>query len=128
MTVSTANGESIETGRVLVTAPLGVLQASTITFDPPLPEAKRQAIDRLGMGVLEKVALRFDATFWDGTDLLGFVGSEPGRFIEWLNLEPATGAPVVVGFNAGSIGSSLTARSDTSVVAAAMEALSSMYP
>jgi monoamine oxidase len=36
--------------RVLITVPLGVLKAGTIRFEPPLPEAKRAAIDRLGFG------------------------------------------------------------------------------
>ena len=101
--VTTATGEAIAADRVLVTVPLGVLQAGSIAFDPPLPDSKQQSIDRLGMGVLEKVVLRFDTPFWDDSDLLGFVGTEPGQFIEWLNLLPATSTPVLVGFNAGSV-------------------------
>lgn len=48
----------IETYRaeaVLVTVPLGVLKENVITFDPPLPEEKQSAIDRLGFGNLNKV-------------------------------------------------------------------------
>ncbi|CAG5076808.1 Similar to Kdm1a: Lysine-specific histone demethylase 1A (Mus musculus) [Cotesia congregata] len=45
---------------VLVTLPLGVLKASTppsaVTFDPPLPDWKTQAIQRLGFGNLNKVS------------------------------------------------------------------------
>lgn len=47
----------------LVTVPLGVLKAGTIVFDPPLPAAKTAAISRMGMGTLNKIALRFPATF-----------------------------------------------------------------
>ncbi len=126
--VTTATGEAIAADRVLVTVPLGVLQAGSIVFDPPLPDSKQHAIDRLGMGVLEKVVLRFDTPFWDDSDLLGFVGTEPGQFIEWLNLLPATSTPVLVGFNAGSVASSLAARSDTAVVASASATLAVMYP
>ena len=126
--VTTATGEAIAAGRVLVTVPLGVLQAGSIAFDPPLPDSKQHSIDRLGMGVLEKVVLRFQTPFWDDSDLLGFVGTEPGQFIEWLNLLPATSTAVLVGFNAGSVASGLTARSDTAVVASASAALASMYP
>jgi len=48
----------------LVTVPLGVLQArppapGAIAFDPPLPAAKRTAIDRLAMGSVVKVVVRF---------------------------------------------------------------------
>ncbi len=57
-----AKNEMIETYRaeaVLVTVPLGVLKENVIAFDPPLPEEKQSAIDRLGFGNLNKVKLRF---------------------------------------------------------------------
>ena len=37
--------------------PLGVLKAKTVKFAPPLPRWKRSAIERLGFGPIEKVAL-----------------------------------------------------------------------
>jgi Flavin containing amine oxidoreductase len=40
---------------VLVTAPLGVLKKGSITFSPPLPARKQEAIERLGFGLLNKV-------------------------------------------------------------------------
>lgn len=40
---------------VLITAPLGVLKEKVITFEPPMPEEKQAAIDRLGFGNLNKV-------------------------------------------------------------------------
>lgn len=40
---------------VIITVPLGVLKAQSITFDPPLPEWKQQAISNLGFGLLNKV-------------------------------------------------------------------------
>lgn len=126
--VTTADLQAIAADRVLVTVPLGVLQARSITFDPPLHEAKQQSIDRLGMGVLEKVVLRYDAAFWDSTDLLGHVGDEPGHFVEWLNLLPSVGAPVIVGFNAGSVALELLEGSDVAVVERATNVLSTMYP
>ena len=48
----------------LVTLPLGVLQArppapGAIAFDPPLPAGKRTAIDRLAMGNVVKLVVRF---------------------------------------------------------------------
>jgi hypothetical protein len=39
---------------VLVTAPLGVLKEGSIDFDPPLPQRKADAIQRMGFGVLNK--------------------------------------------------------------------------
>ena len=39
----------------VVTVPLGVLKASSIRFDPPLPEWKKSVIRRMGFGNLNKV-------------------------------------------------------------------------
>ena len=36
---------------------MGVLKAKTVKFAPPLPRWKRSAIERLGFGPIEKVAL-----------------------------------------------------------------------
>ena len=52
---------------VLVTLPLGVLKASAppsaVAFNPPLPDWKSQAIQRLGFGNLNKVRRRSRALF-----------------------------------------------------------------
>ena len=40
---------------MLVTVPLGVLKKGSIEFQPPLPQRKQEAIDRMGFGVLNKV-------------------------------------------------------------------------
>jgi monoamine oxidase len=65
------DGVLVETSRgvfegsaAIVTLPLGVLKAGDVAFDPPLPERKRRAIERLGMGSLCKVVVRFEAPFW----------------------------------------------------------------
>lgn len=48
----------------VVTLPLGVLQEGSVAFEPALPEEKRQAIARLGMGLLNRLSLRFERAFW----------------------------------------------------------------
>jgi monoamine oxidase len=47
--------ETYRAEAVLITVPLGVLKEKAIVFDPPLPEEKQSAIDRLGFGNLNKV-------------------------------------------------------------------------
>jgi hypothetical protein len=49
------NGEVIEADEVVLTTPLGVLKSDAIDFDPPLPNWKQGAIDRMGFGLLNKV-------------------------------------------------------------------------
>lgn len=66
-----------EAAAVIVTLPLGVLKAGTVEFDPPLPEPKQRAIERLGMGALTKVVLHFDAPFWPPNQyVFGHLSSE----------------------------------------------------
>lgn len=49
---------------VIVTLPLGVLQANAVAFRPALPDPKRAAINRLGMGAITKVIMQFEKPFW----------------------------------------------------------------
>ena len=53
--IVTSAGEEIQAARVIVSVPLSVLSAKSITFTPQLPLNKRQAIQNLGKGQLEKV-------------------------------------------------------------------------
>jgi monoamine oxidase len=58
VTVTTDQGV-FEAERAVITLPVGVLKLGSVEFSPPLPEPKRAAIGRLGVGVLNKVYLRF---------------------------------------------------------------------
>lgn len=62
--VKTSEGQTFEGSHVIVTVPLGVLKAGTITFDPPLPAAKQDVIKRIGFGNVEKVTMAFATAFW----------------------------------------------------------------
>jgi len=62
--VETADGTLFEGSHVIVTVPIGVLKAGSILFEPPLPAPKQDAIDRIGVGHVEKVALCFKHAFW----------------------------------------------------------------
>lgn len=48
----------------VVTLPLGVLKRGTVEFDPPLPQAKLDAIARINAGSISKVVLKFDRVRW----------------------------------------------------------------
>ncbi|WP_425071199.1 FAD-dependent oxidoreductase [Sagittula sp. S175] len=125
----TAGGVSVEGeafDACIVTVSLGVLKSGAIRFDPPLPEDKRAAIDRLGMGVLDKLYLRFDAPFWDvGPTWLQTpeTGLPEGQFNEWLNLQALLGVPVLVAFNGGSAARDLSGLDDAALLARALSVL-----
>ncbi len=114
--------------RVVVTVPLGVLQANAIDFAPALPAEKRAAIERLGMGVLNKCYLRFGRVFWPPeVDWMEHVSAQPGQWTEWVSLRRATGWPVLLGFNAAERGREIEAWSDRDIVASAMATLRTLF-
>ena len=112
----------------VVTLPLGVLQSGAPVFDPPLPASTGSAITRLGVGLIDSLALRFAAPFWErDAPRIGFLGTTPDEWVSWLNLYPSTGQPILVGTNAALAARRFDARSDPQVVASAMSALRTMY-
>ena len=62
--VRTVDGTTEHGSHAVVTVPLGVLKQGTPRFTPGLPADRLAAIERLGFGSYEKVALRFDRPFW----------------------------------------------------------------
>ncbi|WP_420590117.1 flavin monoamine oxidase family protein [Bacterioplanoides sp.] len=126
--VSTSQQQEFRADKVLVTVPLGVLKKRVIQFNPVLPESKLSAIDRLGMGTLNKVYLKFPSNFW-GTqqDLIGFIGEGNGQWAEWLNIAKYIGEPVLLGFNAASFGEAIEQLSDAEIQQQAMTTLHKIY-
>jgi len=111
----------------LLTVPLGVLQRRSITFEPPLPTTKQQALERVAMGLLNKCYLIFPEVFWDDATLLGYIGDNKGEWAEWLNLDALFDAPILLGFNAGEYAHTLEAQSDGQTIASAMHTLRNIY-
>jgi polyamine oxidase len=100
LTVTTP-AASYRASHVIVTVPLGVLQEDRIAFNPPLPDARRAALNRVAMGSLEKVILVFDRPFWQ-EDGSSFLTVDPGG--AWplcLDSTAPAGAPTLVCFTGG---------------------------
>lgn len=125
--VATSQGD-FEADYVIVTVPLGVLKKEKIAFTPALPEEKANAINALGMGVLNKVYLKFDSVFWD-QDItnLSKVSAAKGQFSYWINLAPATGVPILTAFNAADYGKQVELLSDEQIIEQTMANLKLMY-
>lgn len=116
-------GESLGADRVIVTVPLGVLKTDALEFAPPLSFEHRGAIAALGMGVLDKVWLRFEEPFWDSeATLWSIVGGETG-FRSWVNLEPLTGEAVLMGEIAADDAVRLAELSDGDFLKVALQSL-----
>lgn len=129
--IESAKGHSETFDALLVTVPLGVLKSGDIAFDPPLSRKKVAAISRLGMGVLDKVYLKYDDVFWDkDTTWIGTPenGLPPGQFNQWLNLFPYTGQAVIMAFNGGRPARDLAGLNDDVVIDRATTTLVKAYP
>ncbi len=62
--ITDANGNQIETSKVVVTVPLSVLKQSVISFSPGLPGAMTSAMTRIGMDHSIRVVIDFKKNFW----------------------------------------------------------------
>lgn len=124
----TAGGATYEGAAVIVTVPLGVLKAGGIAFDPPLPSAKQDAIERLEMGNLEKVVLTFAERWW-GQGGGWFIDADAsGRFPMVVDATDVAGAPTLVLLYGGRYSRSIQASSnDDAIVAEALTVLGELY-
>lgn len=124
----TTNRSTFTADQVVVTLPLGVLKTEQVQFNPPLPPEKIQAIQALGMGVLNKCFLRFDKAFWPtDVDWLEYITPERGLWTEWVSLMHAANLPVLIGFNAADKAREVETWSDSQVVDSAMQTLRTLY-
>lgn len=125
--VITQHGE-FKADQVLVTLPLGVLQAKRVQFLPDLPNSKQTAIAKLGMGVLNKCYLRFNKVFWPtDVDWLEYIPSEHGKWTEWVSFMRNAKLPILLGFNAAERGKAIEAWTDQQIVSSAMQTLRTLY-
>ncbi|CAH8647347.1 unnamed protein product [Dicrocoelium dendriticum] len=81
----------------------GVLTKLTApVFEPPLPTWKVDAIKRLGFGVLNKVVLIFEKSFWDRSqNLFGHLNSSPESRGELFLFWSIPDRPVLIALVAG---------------------------
>ncbi|KAI5798997.1 flavin-containing amine oxidoreductase-domain containing protein [Geopyxis carbonaria] len=140
-TVLCENGQVIAADQVVVTLPLGVLKAQGVEFDPPLPDWKTGAIERLGYGLLNKVVLVYEEPFWDiENDMVGLLRdplgdpnmqesyeANRGRFYMFWNVFKASGKPVLVALMAGESATQTERESDETIIEEATAALQKMY-
>ncbi|KAL3787378.1 hypothetical protein ACHAW5_008424 [Stephanodiscus triporus] len=122
--VTTKCGLTLEADAVIVTLPLAILsipQGSPghISFNPPLPSTKRNALNRLGVGAYNKCCMSFEKPFWNNLprhssvsapvnrndemtqkfDFIGHASSEHGKDILFFSL---MNSPILVAIYGGS--------------------------
>jgi monoamine oxidase len=127
VSVKTSSGEFVAE-KVVVTIPLGVLKQAQIKFEPPLPQSKQDAMNRLDMGVLNKVYLKFPKVFWDDeVEGFGFISEKLGEWNDWLSFAPYLNEPILMAFHGGEKGFAIENFSDEEVIADAMKTLRFLF-
>ena len=116
-------GEALFRGdRAVVTLPLGVLKKGTVQFVPALPDEKQGAIERLAMGTLDKIALRFSYSFWpEATEFFGLLKESRDEVTSVVNMAAhLDSAPVLVVLARGAFARRLEQLGAAEAVASVM--------
>lgn len=88
----------------IITLPLGVLKSKQVIFNPVLPNAKQQAINRLGMGLLNVCAIRFPTAFWPISDqAMIFTEFDDNQINTFINLQYFIKQPILLGYYGGEL-------------------------
>lgn len=110
----------------IVTVPTGVLATDTIRFMPELPDWKREAIRRLPMGLINRIALQFREDAFGAPPNTDVVYLAQGREIMSFRMNPL-GQPVVVARVGGTYARELEAKGEAAMIAAARERLREIF-
>ena len=139
------NGDALKfsASRVLITLPLGVLQASVnstdedgaVRFNPALPVNKREAMQKLVMGKVIRIVLRFRRRFWDEISPpaqssktladMNFLFSEDEWFPTWWTTMPDK-LPIITGWAPFDCAERLSGKSRSFVIDRALHTLGTL--
>ncbi len=133
--VETKDSEIYDANQVIITVPLGILQAqettpNAITFSPALPE-KLQAAKNIGFGHVIKFSLEFNTPFWHdalpGKDLsrLGFLFSD-AIVPTWWTLLPRQ-SNILTGWLAGPAARNYAEATKERLLTYAIQSLASIF-
>ena len=125
--VHMSDGSHLESDIVLVTLPLGVLKSRRVAFNPPLPRWKQDAIDRMGFGLLNKILLAFDESFWQAATpkgkYIGYASKVKGEFYMFIDISDCVGKPTLLAIVSGTVAQTLESLPDDQIISDAMGVL-----
>jgi monoamine oxidase len=133
--VTLTDGTTLRAKYAVVTLPLGVLKSNSVTFWPPLPAWKQRSINRLHMGISNKVWFRFPHTFWpvDRTGVYRIAETPEAKWSTWFNFynysgnDGHPGLPTLLSFNHAAYASHLETLTDAQVIDEVWPVLQKQY-
>jgi monoamine oxidase len=132
VTIQTRDGRVFTSGYVIVTVSVGVLQNGCISFDPPLPTKKHDALQNLEMGHDDKYWFRFDEAFWqdlvdEPSQNLFRLPAPPLNWLDFMDFTDICGVPMLLAFQGGKLTETLESVSDEEVINSVMPALEWLF-
>jgi len=123
--VTTRRDEVFRANAAVITIPLGVWKSpAAIAFDPPLAE-KQKAIEKLEVGHVVKVVLRFRERFWERRhEPFNFLSSADRFVPTWWTSAPMR-TPLLTGWAGGNAADALLAEPRETIPDRALESLAS---
>ncbi|KAK4803046.1 hypothetical protein SAY86_001249 [Trapa natans] len=92
VTVTTEDGCIYEANYLIVSVSIGVLQSDLISFRPPLPRWKMEAVNMVDVKVYTKVFLKFPHKFWPcgpNKEFFIYAHERRGYYTFWQHMENA---------------------------------------
>ncbi|XP_047976617.1 polyamine oxidase 1-like isoform X1 [Salvia hispanica] len=131
VSVKTEDGSVFDAHYVILSVSIGVLQSHLISFSPPLPRWKTEAISNCDIMVYTKVFLKFPRKFWPcGPEKEFFVYAHErrGYYTFWQHMENAyPGSNILVVTLTNGESKRIEAQSDQETLVEAMEVLRNMF-
>ncbi|XP_062001690.1 polyamine oxidase 1 [Rosa rugosa] len=131
VTVMTEDGCVYQANYVILSASIGVLQSDLISFSPPLPRWKTEAIEKLDVMVYTKIFLKFPHKFWPcgpGKEFFIYAHERRGYYTFWQHMENAyPGSNILVVTLTNGESKRVEAQSDEETVKEAMGVLRDMF-
>ncbi|KNE66824.1 hypothetical protein AMAG_11307 [Allomyces macrogynus ATCC 38327] len=86
VTVTTRDGSIYRADYVISTFSLGVYQENEVSFTPPLPEWKTEALFKFRMEIYQKIFLNFPRKWWSNNTFTLFASERKGYYPIWQNV------------------------------------------
>lgn len=131
VTVITEDGCVYEANYVILSVSIGVLQSDLISFRPPLPRWKTEAIETCDVMVYTKIFLKFPHKFWPcgpGKEFFIYAHERRGYYTFWQHMENAfPGSNILVVTLTNGESKRVEAQSDEETLKEAMGVLRNMF-
>ncbi|XP_021736253.1 polyamine oxidase 1-like isoform X1 [Chenopodium quinoa] len=131
ITVKTEDGSIYEASYVVLSVSIGVLQSDLISFRPPLPRWKTEAIEKCDVMVYTKIFLKFPSKFWpSGVEKEFFIYAHDrrGYYTFWQHMDNAyPGSNILVVTLTNDESKRVEAQSNQETLREAMEVLKDMF-